>query len=864
VQQGSPETTSDAKTGARAGRPGLNLADGVGSPATRRTELNLLGAVDTAAGESRRNENVSFNLVDNNLLKELNARLGTTATIVSEFRPDQNYFGAEFGNAPSVPVHETFRSATGIHGNVYATHLNSVFSARSFFQVGTVKPAHENDYGFSLGVPAWRGADVFVQGSQQKLRGNVNGNVLVPRPDERTPLATDADVRRLVTRFLAAYPAELPNRTDINERALNTNSPQSIDNNYWHSRLDQELGSKDRLSLAYSFTSQSVDAFQLVAGQNPDTDTKSHTARITWTRAWNASTVTEGSLGYDRVGSLLLPEENAVGTFVLTGGALQALGPEGIIPIDRAQNFYRGGLRFSAQRGSHSVITGFEAGRRQVNGIETDVHRGFFSFGTNFGRDAITNLRLGTPTQFIGSIGDPYRAFRHWEPQFYAGDKWQAWPDFSLSFSLRYQPVPRPTEVESRSVVPYDCDCNNFAPQFGFAWRLPRNAGVLRGAYGLHYGEIFFVTYQQIRFFSPPRNYKIVVPNPDLSDPLGGAALTNPRPTKYVLDEELATPYSHQYNLSWEKELARGLNVQVGYVGSRSHKLLLMWYLNRARVVPGIPQTTATVNLRRPDPNFADIRLVINGSRGYFDAGRVSLILNRWRGLSVDAAYWLSKAIDLGSGYSNTAYDKDSRDSRSQSEFEGHSDMKGLSSFDQPHAFLLRAAYAFPDGASWPGWTRHVLAGWTLSAVGLAKSGTPFFVKSGSDAPGYGSVDGNGSTRPILLDPSILGRSVGHPDTSTLLLPRSAFMFIQPTDRAGNLGRNVFRKGGIHNVNASLARSWALAADKRLTFRAESINFFNTPQFAEPGPELVNPNFGAITNTLNDGRTFRFGLELSF
>ena len=64
----------------------------------QRTELNLLGKVDTASGESRRNENVQFNLIDNNALKELNIRMGTTATIVQEFRSDRGYFGVEFGS----------------------------------------------------------------------------------------------------------------------------------------------------------------------------------------------------------------------------------------------------------------------------------------------------------------------------------------------------------------------------------------------------------------------------------------------------------------------------------------------------------------------------------------------------------------------------------------------------------------------------------------------------------------------------------------------------------------------------------------------------------------------------------------------
>jgi hypothetical protein len=38
----------------------------------------------------------------------------------------------------------------------------------------------------------------------------------------------------------------------------------------------------------------------------------------------------------------------------------------------------------------------------------------------------------------------------------------------------------------------------------------------------------------------------------------------------------------------------------------------------------------------------------------------------------------------------------------------------------------------------------------------------------------------------------------------------------------------------------------------------------NTPQFAEPNYNLVSPSFGAITNALNDGRVFRFRLQLQF
>ncbi len=236
------------------------------SDTDRRVELNLLGRTNTRAGESRRNENIPFNLVDNNALKELNVRLGTTATIVEEFRPEQTYFGSEFGNAPAPVLHVSPSPQPRWHGQVFFAHQNSVFSARSFFQVGDVQPARENSCGFSTGLPAWRAGYLFLQAKQDKLRGSVNGNVLVPKPDERTPSTADPERRAIVERFLAAYPNELPNRTDINPRALNTNSPQSIDNDEATVHLDQDLSSRDRLLLRYAFLAQSVDAFQLVAG----------------------------------------------------------------------------------------------------------------------------------------------------------------------------------------------------------------------------------------------------------------------------------------------------------------------------------------------------------------------------------------------------------------------------------------------------------------------------------------------------------------------------------------------------------------------------------------------------------------------
>jgi hypothetical protein len=283
--------------------------------------------------------------------------------------------------------------------------------------------------------------------------------------------------------------------------------------------------------------------------------------------------------------------------------------------------------------------------------------------------------------------------------------------------------------------------------------------------------------------------------------------------------------------------------------------------MNRADLVPGIPQTLATVNQRRPDPNHFIIQRISNGSRAYYDAARISVIVPQQRGWSFDVSYWFSKSIDLHYNYPETGFGSIPPP---QADSQIHDDFRGLSNFDQPHAFLGHGSYDLPAFHVLPAWARHSVGGWNLSAVLLIKSGTPFTVFAGSDAPGFGNVDGESGDRVDVVDPSILGRTIDDPDNSTTLLPRSAFAFMVPTALRGNIGRNTFRKGKIANVNAVLSRSWNLGTEKDLTFRAESVNLFNTPQFADPERNLASKTFGRISNTLNLGRSVQFTMRLSF
>ena len=150
----------------------------------------------------------------------------------------------------------------------------------------------------------------------------------------------------------------------------------------------------------YQFTGQKVDAFQFVRAQNANTRNKSHGARITWDRAWTPQTTTTMSLGFDRQGSLLAPAPGGEsGPLLVTG--LSRQGPAPAVPLDRAQNRFRAAGSAQLVRGKHTMVTGFSVTRLQTNGIEPDGGLGITQFRPDFGRDAITNMRLGLPSSYI-------------------------------------------------------------------------------------------------------------------------------------------------------------------------------------------------------------------------------------------------------------------------------------------------------------------------------------------------------------------------------------------------------------------------------------------------------------------------------
>ena len=149
----------------------------------------------------------------------------------------------------------------------------------------------------------------------------------------------------------------------------------------------------------------------------------------------------------------------------------------------------------------------------------------------------------------------------------------------------------------------------------------------MRGGYGIAFGRVFPAEYGWSRF-NLPSVVRLTIPNADLLNPLKDYHPVPgelPRSSVNQLDPNLVVPYSQQYTLEVEHQVAGGFLVRASYIGSRTWKLFDTLYNNRGGRPEGVPVDSETLSARRPDQRYYTVIEVTNMGRAYFDAGRFSI-----------------------------------------------------------------------------------------------------------------------------------------------------------------------------------------------------------------------------------------------
>src|SRR5205814_2754222 len=150
----------------------------------------------------------------------------------------------------------------------------------------------------------------------------------------------------------------------------------------------------------------SEEPFQLVFGQNPQTDLRNQAAYADLTRTFSPQTIGQFGFHFDRVRASLLTTRENNNLLVPLGFTtvpeivfpqeLAEIGPGIQFPRMRAENRFKLFSNPSRSRGRHTLKFGRSTTRAQVNDLQSNNSRRVLNFSPGFGRTAVEDVLLGT------------------------------------------------------------------------------------------------------------------------------------------------------------------------------------------------------------------------------------------------------------------------------------------------------------------------------------------------------------------------------------------------------------------------------------------------------------------------------------
>jgi hypothetical protein len=290
------------------------------------------------------------------------------------------------------------------------------------------------------------------------------------------------------------------------------------------------------------------------------------------------------------------------------------------------------------------------------------------------------------------------------------------------------------------------------------------------------------------------------------------------------------TPYVEQYLLNWQREVGASTAIEIGYFGSRGHRLQRFITLNQPA-----PGTGTNLLARAPAPELGNWQLIAGVAHSNYNALATKLTRRMAKGFSGLVSYTWAKSLDNGSGLRSPGEQlKPQKGDCWECEY-------GLSVFDVRHRLTTTFLYELPVGAgrkylSQGGVLDVIAGGWQLAGNLRASSGFPLSISTGTDR----SNTAHGYDRPSAV-PGVSWK-LDHPSPEAWFNV-SAYQ-MQPFGTFGNLGRATLTGPGIFTIDFSALKNFNLGgAGRYAQLRIEAFNLLNTPNFADPNTTLNNSNW---------------------
>ncbi|PYR94537.1 MAG: hypothetical protein DMF84_05120 [Acidobacteria bacterium] len=622
-------------------------------------------------------------------------------------------------------------------------------------------------------------------------------------------------------------------------------------------------------------------------------------------------------------------------------------------------------------RNRHTLKFGMEY--RKIMG---NLHANTNQAGTfNFGRGAtgLLGINSGSPVAsfLLGAVDNGNVAFRSVDSWYarqhawvlHAGDTWRANEKLTLDYGLRwdyfspssekydhssfFDPVGanpgaggRPGrlafagtgygEASYGARYPEKAWYGGYAPRLGAVYSL-NDKTVVRGGYGIFYTQAFYPGWGGgigLDGFSA---------NPSFSSTLGGIQpaflLSQGFPQNFQSPPTIQSDfqngqgilyrpldankrsYSHQWNITVERELLKNISLSVAYVGTAGRRLpssidadnaidpkfLSMGSALYDEFQPGmtsldgvalpyagwVEQMTgcapSVAQALRPFPQYCDSLAGLNQNRGESQYHSLQTKLERrfTNGFYALVSYTLSRTVSNGSDNTQNEATTWSGAHGVISPFE-KSRTKAVTMDDSPHVLSAAFVYELPVGSgkkylNQAGAANVLLGGWQVSTIFRYSSGLPFFFRVNGTACNVPGQFRAGCIPAIVKPDAVFAQDKGSYDPNAGPLfnrdafePLSAFNFY--FGRGNRIEENA-RGFAYRNQDLSFIKNTRLPGGRNVQLRLELFNMWNWHVFGSSGfdastgafdVDLSSPTFGKWKGGVSDPRSIQIAARIEF